>query len=101
MTTTRPARPASAGRYRPVAWDAARAEWIKLYTVRSTYWTLIAAAAGMIAFGALLCAAYVRHYPSTSPAARAAFDPAAYSLSGFFLAQLAVAVLGVIVITGE
>jgi hypothetical protein len=37
----------------------------------------------MVAFGALLAAAYVRHYSSTSPASRAAFDPAAYSLSGF------------------
>jgi ABC-2 type transport system permease protein len=105
--TTPPARPGSAlspagpGRFRPVAWDVARSEWVKLRTVRSTYWTLLAAAAGMIAFGALLTAAYVRHYGSVSRAARAAFDPAAYSLSGFFLAQLAVGVLGVVVMTSE
>jgi ABC-type transport system involved in multi-copper enzyme maturation permease subunit len=55
----------------------------------------------MVAFGALLTAAYVRHYSSTSPAARAAFDPAGYSLSGFFLAQLAVGVLGVVIMTSE
>jgi len=55
----------------------------------------------MIAFGALLTAAYVRHYTSVGPAARSAFDPAAYSLSGFFLAQLAIAVLGVVVMTSE
>jgi ABC-type transport system involved in multi-copper enzyme maturation permease subunit len=107
-TTTPPARPAPArpsparlGRFRPVAWDFARSEWIKLCTVRSTYWTLLAAAVGMVGFGALLSAAYARHYPSTGPAARAAFDPAAYSLSGFFLAQLAIAVLGVVVMTSE
>lgn len=110
MTTTTPpaepartARPSPArpGRSRPLAWDLARSEWIKLCTVRSTYWTLLAAAAGMIAFGALLTAAYVRHYTSPGPAARPAFDPAAYSLSGFFLAQLAIAVLGVVVMTSE
>jgi ABC-2 type transport system permease protein len=107
-TTTPPARPAPArpssaqpGRFRPVAGDLARSEWIKLCTVRSTYWTLLAAAAGMIAFGALLTAAYVRHYTGAGPAARSAFDPAAYSLSGFFLAQLAIAVLGVVVMTSE
>jgi ABC-type transport system involved in multi-copper enzyme maturation permease subunit len=107
-TTTPPARPAPArptsarlGRFRPVAWDVARSEWIKLYTVRSTYWTLLAAAAGMIAFGALLTAAYVRHYTGAGPAAQASFDPAAYSVSGFFLAQLAIGVLGVAVMTSE
>lgn len=109
MTATAPpARPAPAqrssarpGRSRPLAWDLARSEWIKLGTVRSTHWTLLAAAAGMIGFGALLSAAYTRHYPSASRAARAAFDPAGYSLSGFFLAQLAIAVLGVVVMTSE
>jgi ABC-2 type transport system permease protein len=108
MTTT--ARPAPApvppssvrlGRSRPVILDVTRSEWIKLRTVRSTYWTLLVTAAGMVGFGALLTAAYLRHYGSASPAARAAFDPAAYSLSGFFLAQLAVAVLGVVVMTSE
>jgi len=72
-----------------------RAQWAKLRSVRSTYWTLLVAAAGMVGFGALLCAAYVRHYTSET-ATPAGFDPAAYSLSGFFLAQLAVGTLGVV-----
>jgi ABC-2 type transport system permease protein len=96
-----PPSAARPGRARPVFVDAARSEWIKLQTVRSTYWTLLAAAAGMVGFGALLTVAYVRHYHSASPAARAAFDPAAYSLSGFFVAQLAIGVLGVVVMTSE
>lgn len=106
MTTTTPpggsaAQPPRPGRVRPVGWDVARSEWIKLCTVRSTYWTLLLTAAGMAGFGALLCAAYARHYGTVSAAARRGFDPAAYSLSGFFLAQLAIAVLGVVVITSE
>jgi ABC-type transport system involved in multi-copper enzyme maturation permease subunit len=107
MTTTirRPgSAPSSArrpGTFRSAALDIARSEWIKLRTVRSTYWTLLVTAVGMVTFGALLTAAYVRHYGSVSQADRAAFDPAAYSLSGFFLAQLAVGVLGVVVITSE
>jgi ABC-2 type transport system permease protein len=86
------------GRFRPLGWDLARSEWIKLCTVRSTYWTLLLTVVGMAGFGALLTAAYARHY---SAAARRAFDPAAYSLSGFFLAQLAISVLGVTFITSE
>jgi ABC-2 type transport system permease protein len=74
------------------------AEWTKLRTLRSTYWTLLAAAIAMAGFGAALCAAYARHL---TPASRAALDPAAYSESGFFLAQLAIGVLGVLVMTGE
>lgn len=107
-TATTPGRPGAAsprlrrpGAGRLPGWDIARSEGIKLYTVRSTYWTLLLAAAGMVVFGALLCAAYARHYASAAAAARRAFDPAAYSLSGFFLAQLAVGMLGVVVVTSE
>ena len=76
----------------------ALAEWTKLRTLRSSYWTLLAAAIAMAGFGALLCAAYARHL---TPASRAALDPAAYSQSGFFLAQLAIGTLGVLMMTGE
>jgi ABC-type transport system involved in multi-copper enzyme maturation permease subunit len=104
-TTTPPARPAAQpsrpGPVRPAAWDVARSEWVKLRTVRSTYWTLLLTGAGMTGFGALLTAAYARHYGTLAAAARRGFDPAAYSLSGFFLAQLAIGVLGVVVITSE
>jgi ABC-2 type transport system permease protein len=103
MTATAAGRPtpppaARQGRLRPLAVDVAVGEWTKLRSVRSTYWTLLVAAVGMVAFGALLCAAFVRHYTGAS---RAGFDPAGYSLSGFFPAQLAVGVLGVVVITSE
>jgi ABC-2 type transport system permease protein len=108
MTTTTPPAgqaqappPARPGRSRPIGLDLARCEWIKLGTVRSTYWTLLATTVGMVGFGALLTAAYARHYSSANAAGKAAFDPAAYSLSGFFLAQLAIGVLGVLVITSE
>jgi hypothetical protein len=36
-----------------------------------------------------------RHYSTVSVVGRRAFDPATYSLSGFFLAHLAIGVLGV------
>lgn len=95
---THASHPARAARYRPLAADLAFSEWTKLITLRSTYWTLLAAAVAMTGFGGLVTAAYARHL---TPAARAALDPAAYSESGFFLAQLAIGVLGVLVMTGE
>ncbi len=88
-------------RFVPLAWDLAWSEWTKLRTVRSTYWTLLAATLGMIVFGGLLDSSYARHYIGMGRPPHAVFDPAAYSMSGFFLAQLAIAVLGVVVITSE
>ena len=41
------------------------------------------------------------HWPPRDPGEAAAFDPTARSLSGIFLAQLAIGVLGVLLITGE
>lgn len=66
---------------------------------QTTWWALVSAAAGMVGLGALFCARY--GIGGNNPAGRASFDPAAYSLSGFFLAQLAVGVLGVLAITSE
>jgi ABC-2 type transport system permease protein len=90
--------PPRIGRFRPLVSDLAWSEWIRLRTLRSSWWTLLAAAIAMTGFGGLLSAAYARHL---TPASRASLDPASYSLSGFFLAQLAIGVLGVLVLTGE
>jgi ABC-2 type transport system permease protein len=84
---------------RPLVLDLVPAEWTKLRSVRSTWWALLLTAAGMPVLGALFCARY--GIGGISPADRASFDPTAYSLSGFFLAQLAIGVLGVLTITSE
>jgi ABC-2 type transport system permease protein len=78
-----------------------RSEWIKFRSVRSTIWTLLAAAVATIGLGALLCAAYVSRYDSLSLGERARFDPTSFNLRGLFLAQLAIGVLGVLVISSE
>lgn len=78
-----------------------RAEWIKLRSVRSTYWTLFAAGIAVIGLGALVCVIYVARYSQLSPSRLANFDPISFSLSGVMLAQLAVGVLGVLVVTNE
>jgi ABC-type transport system involved in multi-copper enzyme maturation permease subunit len=86
---------------RPLLGDVLRSEWTKLRSVRSTYWTLFVAAAAMIGLGALICAVYVGHYNHISVQDRATFNPTSFSLNGGFLGQLAIAVLGVLVVTSE
>lgn len=77
-----------------------RAEWTKLRTQPSAWWALAAAVVLVVGFGigySLLRVARPPHGAS----AMASFDPAAISLSGVQLAQIAVGVLGVLLITGE
>jgi ABC-2 type transport system permease protein len=76
-------------------------EWTKLRSVRSTYWTLFAAAAFTIGLGALLCAIFAAQYAGMSAEDKAGFYPASFSLTGGILAQMAIAVLGVLVINSE
>lgn len=76
-------------------------EWVKLRTLRSTFFTLLAATVAMTGTGPLFSAVTSDRWSAMTAAERAAIDPTALSLIGFFLAQLAVGVLGVLVITGE
>lgn len=78
------------------------AEWIKLRSLRSVLWasgTVLALMAGM---GALFSYGKAHALAASGTAGdRAAFDPTAASLSGILLAQIAVGVLGVLVVTSE
>jgi ABC-2 type transport system permease protein len=85
----------------PLAVDAMRSEWTKMRSVRSTYWTLLVAGGMMVGLAALFCGAYVSRYDRLSPLERATFRPITFSLNGVFLAQLAIGVLGVLVMTSE
>jgi hypothetical protein len=76
-------------------------EWVKLATLRSTWITLVAAVVGTIAVGALASWAIDAHWSHLGADERAQFSPITQSLSGVYLAQLAIGVLGVLVITGE
>jgi ABC-2 type transport system permease protein len=78
-----------------------RAEWTKLRSVRSTVWTLLATIGLAVGFGALIGASHMSTWDNLDPSERLRFDPTSFSLSGLFLAQLAVGVLGVLVITSE
>jgi hypothetical protein len=79
----------------------ARAEWTKLRSVRSTAWTLGAAVLLSVGLGALITAVTSSQYDSFSPADKLTFDPITASLAGVTFSQLAIAVLGVLVVTAE
>lgn len=78
-----------------------RAEWTKVRSVRSTVWTLLATVGLAVGFGALIGASQMGSWDDLDAAERMRFDPTAFSLSGLFMAQLAVGVLGVLVVTSE
>jgi hypothetical protein len=76
-------------------------EWLRLRTLRSTFVTLAAALVAMIGSSLLFTGLTASRWSEAGPAEQAGFDPSALSLIGFFLAQLAVGMLGVLVVTGE
>lgn len=85
-----------------VLWrDVLASEWIKLRSVRSTYWTLASAAFAAVGLGIVICVSYVARYDHLSSSDRFGFDPTTLSLNGLFIAQLAIGALGVLVISSE
>jgi ABC-2 type transport system permease protein len=80
---------------------AVRSEWIKLVSLRSSWITFAAAVVAIVGLGALISYVTNNHWAHMPPQEQAHFDPVARSLGGVDLAQLAVGVLGVLVVTGE
>jgi ABC-type transport system involved in multi-copper enzyme maturation permease subunit len=78
-----------------------RSEWTKFRSLRSTIWTLLTAVVLSIGIGALFSAVSASQYHTFSPADRASFSPISTSLNGMIFAQLAIGVLGVLLISGE
>lgn len=78
-----------------------RSEWTKLRSLRSTVYSLLAAFLMVVGLGILISVARAAHIEQESPVDRLTFDPTLTSLSGTFLAQLAIGVLGVMLMTGE
>jgi ABC-type transport system involved in multi-copper enzyme maturation permease subunit len=78
-----------------------KSEWTKLRTLRSTIWTLLAAVIAMAALGPVVAAAQMSRWGQMPLEDRLRFDSIDAGVGGYHLAQLAIGVLGVMVITGE
>ena len=71
-------------------------EWLKFRSLRSTLLVLAAAVAGMVAFGAIIA------YNTRNPAGQDPEDLVASGpLQGYYLGQLLMGALGVLVVSGE
>jgi ABC-type transport system involved in multi-copper enzyme maturation permease subunit len=75
-------------------------EWIKLRSLRSTVFSLLAAVVCTVGLGILISALRANDFKHNGLPG-SGFDPTLVSLRGIYLAQLAVGVLGVLMITGE
>jgi ABC-2 type transport system permease protein len=79
----------------------ARSEWTKLRSVRSTRWTLLVTLLLIIGIGLLACAVFEARWPHLAAHERSDFHPLRANLAGVNFGQLAIGVLGVLVITAE
>lgn len=101
--TLQPARPSDLGPGRADLAGALHAEWIKLKSLRSSAYTLLASLLIIDGLGTFFAWLHTNRMEQGAPpdASFFGFDPTQISLRGVFLAQLAVGVLGVLIISGE
>lgn len=95
MTTITVARAADHSRYG--LRQACRAERAKLFSIRSTWWTLLVTIVGTLVVTALATSGAAHHRPGWYEG----FDATNQSLSGLAIGSLAIGVLGALVFTSE
>jgi ABC-2 type transport system permease protein len=78
-----------------------RSEWIKMRTVRSTMWTLVAMAVITIGVAILATVTISGRWNTMSLVDRLTFDPTRVTLTGLIFSQLVIGVLGVLVMSAE
>ena len=93
--------PGLAGRGHVTQLRVGLSEWTKFVSLRSTRWSLGVGALLTIALPILFAAVTASHWAHMSASDRADRHPLDIALAGVNVAQLAIAVLGVLVITGE
>jgi ABC-2 type transport system permease protein len=97
LTATAPAKGRRHGHFGNIV----AAELTKFRSVRSSYWSLIAAAVLTIGIGALTSMAIAGAYSSMGPGEQAAISGTEISLLGLWLGQLVIGALGVLAMTSE
>jgi ABC-2 type transport system permease protein len=100
QTTPRPA-PTRAYGSRVTQLNVIRSEWTKLWSLRSTRWSLLASFIAMAGLGVLVAAVQMSRWSQLQPHDRLTYDAINTGVGGYHLAQLAIGVLGVLVISGE
>jgi len=78
-----------------------RSEWIKMRSLRSTTLTLVAAVATMVGAGWIIGGVTNAYWSTLRPEELLTFSAIDRTLVGYNLAQLAIGVLGVLLVTGE
>lgn len=78
----------------------ARSEWTKIRSLRSTFWTFLVTAVLTIGLGSLFALGRTSSRPGRD-AITANFNAAGFPFNAMFLSQLAIGVLGVLIITTE
>jgi len=78
-----------------------RSEWIKMRSLRSTTLTLVAAVGTMVGAGWIIGGVTNAYWSTLRPEELLTFSAIDRTLVGYNLAQLAVGVLGVLLVTGE
>jgi ABC-2 type transport system permease protein len=81
--------------------SAARMEWVKLRSLRSPAWLTLIVVAAVIGVGIAVLSYYPGHWAHMSASSKADFDPTNDGYAGMAIAQLAVGIAGVLVMTGE
>jgi ABC-2 type transport system permease protein len=78
-----------------------RSEWTKIWSVRSTFWTLLILIVATIGISVLASWGQSSNLSHMDPSDRATLDVTYQSMAGLSLGQLAIAVLGVLIVTTE
>lgn len=94
-----PGTPSHAGRVTQL--NVVRSEWTKLWSLRSTRWSLLASFIAMAGLGPLVAAVQMSRWSHLGLNDRLTYDSISTGVGGYHLAQLAIGVLGVLVISGE
>jgi len=87
--------------HRPGIVGVARSEWTKIRSLRSTYWTFMVTAGLTIGLGSLFSLGRTSGRSSGRNPLTANFNAAGFAFNAMFLSQLAIGVLGVLIITAE
>jgi ABC-2 type transport system permease protein len=100
-TTTMPPRTASLPAGGATLPSVIRSEWTKLWSLRSTWWTLLIAFVVTIGFATLLAWGASSNVDKMSAEDRATLDVTNLAMAGVAFGQLAFAVLGALTVAGE